>query len=125
MGDNILDLPANEYHIPTQDEINIINLLFKPPNIPFKMFIHNAVYITLVITFLNLLYFKYLHKIPYQLFIIISIPLLICLIYFLQTFNYHSPSSSASSQLYPSNSPQPHHPHQPPPHPHPHPPHPY
>lgn len=105
MGDSILDLPTNEYHIPTQDEINIVNILFKPPNIPFKMFIHNSVYITLVITFLNLLYFKYLHKLPYQLFIIISIPLLLCLIYFLQTFNYHPPSSSASSPLYPSNSP--------------------
>lgn len=88
MGDNIHNLPTNEYHIPTNDEIQIVESLFKTPELPTKIFLHNSLYITICVILINSLYFRYLQKIPSHIFLLVSLPLFLALVYYIQIFNH-------------------------------------
>ena len=89
MSDLILYLPTNEYHIPNQNEINIMNTLFSTPQLPHKQILRTTLYSSVFVTFINLLYFKYLSNyIPSHIFIITSFVLFAISIYYIQIFNH-------------------------------------
>ena len=98
MSDIIINLPTNNYHIPTQDEISILNTLFPKSS---TKFIYQSIFITISISFINLIYLKYFNnKIPSFIYIIISIPLFLIITYYIQLFNFdHDLSSSVQPYL--------------------------
>ena len=89
MSDDIRNLPTNEYHIPNENEINILNTLFAPPKIPTKLFLKNTIYISVLATLLNLIYFKFLsNHISKLTYIFLSFIILCASIYYIQVLNY-------------------------------------
>ena len=73
MSDIISSLPVNEYHIPTENEIYIMDTLFAIPELPIKKFIYNSLYASICVSFINLFYFKYFnHQIPSHIYVLLS-----------------------------------------------------
>ncbi len=89
MSDNILNLPVNEYHIPTENEIHIMNTLFATPQLPIRKFLYNTLYASLFVTFINLIYLKYFcTSLKSHVYILLSFFIFIVAIYYIQVFNH-------------------------------------